>query len=150
MPIGIHPSYQKSTTREKLIHGPTVFNNKGMIVLTSNNLGNLFKNFKYRNTTHINKLLNKVNPMYYNNVGKLVRQIKNARKYGLSEGNIKHKYMHEYWKWLNHIIPELFHYKSGKTGPFVKTIYKKNNKKVSMNSINLKKVRNQLRGQLRR
>lgn len=150
MPIGVHPYYQKSTTREKLIHGPTVFNNKGNIVMTSNNFGSLFKNFKYRNTSRVHALLNKVDPRYHNNVSKMVRQVKNARKYGLSEGNIKHKYMYEYWKWLTHIVPEMLYYKSGKPGTYVKSIYKRNNKK-SMNtvdSVNLKKVRNQLRGQV--
>ena len=107
MPVGLNPKYEKSTTREKLTHGPAVFNNSGKIILESNNLGNLFRNYKHKNTTQIKQILNTINVRYLKNVQNMARQVKKAREYRLSNGNIKHKYMHDYWKWLTQVIPVL-------------------------------------------
>ncbi len=105
MPVGLNPKYEKSSIRQKLVHGQAVFNNSGKIILQSNNLGNLFKNFKRKDTTRIKQLLNKINSQYIKNVKNMIVKVKNAREYGLSNGNNKHRYMYEYWKWLSEIIP---------------------------------------------
>ena len=107
MPVGLNPKFEKSTTREKLTHGPAVFNNSGKIILESDNLGNLFRNYKYKNTTKIKQVLNKINTQYLKDVQNMVRQVKKAREYGLSNGNVKHRYMYDYWKWLTQVIPVL-------------------------------------------
>ena len=68
MPVGLNPRYEKSTTREKLTHGPAVFNNSGKIILETNTLGNLFRNYKHKNTTRIKQVLNKINSKYVQNI----------------------------------------------------------------------------------
>ena len=108
MPVGLNPKYEKSSTRQKLVHGPAVFNNSGKIILESNNLGNLFRNYKHKNTTQIKQVLKKVNAQYLKNVQNMARQVKNARAYGLSSGNVKHKYVHNYWNWLTRVIPVIY------------------------------------------
>jgi hypothetical protein len=118
MPVGLNPRYVKSTTREKLTHGPAVFNNSGKIILEANTLGNLFRNYKHKNTTRIKQILNKINAKYIQNIINLTRQVKKAREYRLSNGNIKHKYMYEYWKWLTQVVPLLT---TGKPASIYKT-----------------------------
>ena len=107
MPVGLNPKFETATTRARLTHGPAVFNNSGQIILQANNLGNLFRNYKYKNTTKIKQVLNKINTRYLKNVKNMARQVKKAREYGLSNGNIKHRYMYDYWKWLTQVIPVL-------------------------------------------